>query len=159
MPLGKLWLNRRGAARARGVIKSELGQSRRFGSPSMTSGFPPKADPHGRSACLKSATTGHAGTTTADPRACSTSFCRPGDHWRVSSPGQRRRKLAPASGRRWRHGLPNLSSVPRDSAASQYERKERDDQTYIPRHFVGHTQNSQPLGPKSQDTHLSKLPR
>jgi hypothetical protein len=44
MPLGKLWLNRRGAARARGVIKSELGQSRRFGSPSMTSGFPPKAD-------------------------------------------------------------------------------------------------------------------
>ena len=44
MPLGKLWPNRRGAARARGVITSELGQKRRLGESLSSSFLPLKAD-------------------------------------------------------------------------------------------------------------------
>jgi hypothetical protein len=38
------------------------------------------------------------------------------------------------------HGPSNLSTVPYDRAAGEYERKERHDQAYIPRHVVTHAQ-------------------
>jgi len=48
MPLGKLWPNRRGATRARGVITSELGQTQKSDHATWKSALLPGADMAGR---------------------------------------------------------------------------------------------------------------
>ena len=59
MPLGKLWPNRRGATRARGVITSELGQNRISSLRGYVFRFAPESGHRAmRSACPFRATTG-----------------------------------------------------------------------------------------------------